>query len=255
MKNLRYVALLLAALIFSGEALAWTVEVNRAILKFAELNMSKRANKEVVALLGTPLHEVVFTNKGKNQTRLNESGKSVTTDKEDAVVKLEKALGALSNKNSSADERKAALLVAIEMTVDMHCIANVLIDKHLEKDFIYMRDNGRPKKSRWFKVEERKWQAMWHSQYHKSHGAFSADMYCYDWAIATKGKSKAYMKEPIAPRKWAERTGERAILALKTFQPEAVVNMLEITKHEYLNDESMHEAAFHLANLLNKTLK
>lgn len=255
MKNLRYVAAIVAAMFIAGEASAWTAEVNKAILLFAEQNMSKRAKREVVEILDAPLHSIVFAGKGKNQTRLNEAGKSVTTDKNDAVVKLEGAIATLADEKATAAERKAALLAATELAVDIHCPANVLIDKHLEKDFVYQRDNGRPKYSRWFKLSERKWQAMWHSQYHKDHGAFSAEMYLYDWNIATKGMAKSYKKEPVAPRKWAERTGERAMQAMKTFRPEAVVNMLEITKHEYLNDESMYDAAFHLAKLLNQLLK
>lgn len=255
MKNLRYVAAIVAAMFIAGEASAWTAEVNKAILLFAEQNMSKRAKREVVEILDAPLHSVVFAGKGKNQTRLNETGKSVTTDKNDAVVKLEGAIAILADEKATAAERKAALLAATELAVDIHCPANVLIDKHLEKDFVYQRDNGRPKYSRWFKLSERKWRAMWHSQYHKDHGAFSAEMYLYDWNIATEGMAKGYKKEPVAPRKWAERTGERAMQAMKTFRPEAVVNMLEITKHEYLNDESMYDAAFHLAKLLNQLLK
>ncbi|MBR1961402.1 MAG: hypothetical protein IKA26_00405 [Alistipes sp.] len=254
MKGLRYIVAVVAALM-AVEASAWTCTQNRAILMLAEENLSSRAKRELSEILGTPLSEVKFANKGKSQTRLNESGKSVTTDEKDAVVKLERAIATLQRKDATAEERKAALLTAVEMTVDIHCPANVLIDKHLERDFVYQRDNGRPKHSRWFKLSERKWQAMWHSQYHKNHGAFSAEMYLYDWHIATKGMAKGYKREAIAPRVWAERTGERVFLALKTFQPDAVINMLEITKHEYLNDESMYDAAFHLANLLNKTLK
>lgn len=253
MKGLRYMVAAVAALL-AVEASAWNCTVNRAILMFAEENLSGRAKREVAAILGAPLSSIDFANKGKSTTRLNEAGKSVTTDENDAVVKLEKAIATLSRKDATAEERKAALCMAAEMTVDIHCVANILIDKHLEKDFIYHRDNGRPKNSRWFKVKERKWQAMWHSQYHKDHGAFSAEMYLYDWHIATKGMAKNFKKEAIAPRKWAELTGSRALHALKTFQPEAIVNMLEITKHEYLNDASMYDAAFHLANLLNRIL-
>ena len=64
MKNLRYVAAIVAAMFIAGEASAWTAEVNKAILLFAEQNMSKRAKREVVEILDAPLHSVVFAGKG-----------------------------------------------------------------------------------------------------------------------------------------------------------------------------------------------
>ena len=237
------------------EASAWTAEVNKAILMLAEENLSSKAKKEILNIVGAPLPSIEFANGGKSKTRLNESAKSVTTDEKDAVVLLEKAIATLSKRDASAAERKSALLTAVEMTVDIHCLSNILIDKHLEKDFTYGRDNGRPKNSRWFKVQKREWQAMWHSRYHKDHGVFSAEMYLYDWHIATKGLAKTYKKEAVAPREWAEQTGASVMEMLKTYYPDAVVNMLEITKHEDVNDLAMYAAAFRLANVLNQTLK
>ena len=254
MKSLKFTLMMLFSAV-AINAMAWTAEVNKAIVMFAEQNLSNKTKKRVESILDKPLNAVVFANKGKNQTRLNEAGKSVTTDEKDAVVRLEKALSTFNNDNASMAEIKAALLDAIELTVDIHCPSNILIDKKLEGDFTFGRDNGRPKNSRWFKVQDRKWQAMWHSQYHKDHGAFSAEMYVYDWQIATKGMAKQYKKAAIAPRAWAEQTGVRVTESMKTFYPGAVVNMLEITKQEPVNDAAMYDAAFHLALLLNSTLK
>lgn len=252
MKGLRYVAVVAAAMFIVAEASAWTSEVNKAILMFAEGHLSKRAEKEVTEILDAPLHSVQFAGKGKSVTRLDENGKSVTTDENDAVVRIEKAIGVLSDDSNSAIERKEALLTVVENTVDIHCLSNILIDKHHENiDFVFGRNNGRQKTSRWYKVQEWHWCDMWHSRYHKSHGAFSAEMYVYDWSIATKGMAKRYKREPVAPRNWAETTGERVLGALAVFQPGKEVNMLEVTKHEPINDAAMFDAAFHLANLLN----
>jgi hypothetical protein len=59
----------------------------------------------------------------------------------------------------------------------------------------------------------------------------------------------------IVPREWAEQTGKRVLKSLETFQPDAIVNMLEIFKQEEVNNACMYDAAFRLANLLNKSLK
>lgn len=254
MKALRYMLGLLISLV-AIEASAWTAEQNKAILMLAEENLSGKAKRKVVEILGTELPAIKFENKGKSKTRLNEEGKSVTTDEKDAIVRLEKAIATLSNRAASAEERKAALRTAVETSVDIHCVANILIDKHREADFMYGRDNGRPKHSRWFKVEDRGWENMWHKHFHKALGAFSAEMYIYDWHIATKGMAKNYKRQEVAPRAWAEKTGEIALKALKIFQPKAIVNRIEIVRLEETSNQCMYDAAFHLALLLNKTLK
>ncbi len=254
---MKRIAYIVAAFVVAAtfEASAWTAEANKAILMLAEENLSSKAKREVVEILGASLSSVEFTNKGKSTTRLNEKGKSVTTDASDAVVLIEKGIGVLSNKKASAEERKAALCSVAEMSVDIHCPANILIDKLLEGDFDFGRDNGRPKGSRWHKVDKRKWQRMWHSDFHKGLGAFSADMYLYDWHIATKGMAKSYKKQPVAPRQWAEQTGAIVLDALKTFKPETIVDRMAITALEEVNNSAMYDAAFHLANLLNEVLK
>lgn len=254
MKQFRYVMVALMAMV-ATDALAWTAEVNKAILMLAEENLSSKSKKEVVAVLGNSLSTVKFEGEGKSKTRLNESGKSVTTDAKDAAVKLEGAIATLSKSGASVEERKAALLVAVEAVVDIHCPANILIDNRVEGDFKYGRDNGRPKSSRWHKVEPKSWQTMWHSNFHTSLGAFSADMYLYDWHIATKGMAKRYKKQPVAPRAWAEQTGAIVLEALKTFKPDSVVDRMAITALEEVNNSAMYDAAFRLANMLNAILK
>ena len=254
MKSLRYIAVALFALV-ATDALAWTAEVNKAVLMFAEENLSNKSKKEIEKLLGAPLSSIEFVKKGKNKSRLDESGKSVTTNAKDAVVQLEKAVATLQDKSASASERKAALLTAAEMTVDIHCPSNILIDKHLEKNFSFRRHNSMQVEFVYYAIKKTTWQAVWHKEYHKSHSVFSPAMYVYDWKIATKGRAKSYKKEAIAPRKWAEKTGERVFDALKVLQPDALTEMVEVPKLEEVNTACMYDAAFHLANLLNKTLK
>ena len=251
---LRYIVVALFALV-ATDALAWTAEVNKAVLMFAEENLSNKSKKEVEKLLGAPLSSVEFVKKGKNKSRLDENGKSVTTDTKDAVVRLEKAIATLQNKKAPIAERKAALCEAAELTVDIHCLANVLIDKYLEKNFTFRRHNSMQTEFIYYTIKKATWQGVWHKEFHKSHGVFSAEMYVYDWHIATEGMAKHYKKEAVTPRKWVEKTGERAFEALKVFQPDVLTEIVEVPKMEEVNNASLYDAAFHLANLLNKTLK
>ena len=107
MKTFKFTLMMLFSA-FAINAVAWNVEVNRAILMFAEQNLSNKTKKRVESILDKPLNAVVFANKGKNKTRLNEEGKSVTTDENDAVVRLEKALSTFNNDNASMAEVKAS---------------------------------------------------------------------------------------------------------------------------------------------------
>ena len=252
--KLRYLILAAMAAV-AVEASAWTTEVNKAILMLAEENLSRKAQKGVEEVLGAPLSSIEFAQKGKSKARLNENGKSVTTDEKDGVVAIEKALATLGKKGASAEERKSALLAVAEHTVDIHCPANILIDKHLEGDFKFGRENGRPRNSRWFKVDKREWQAMWHKLFHTQLGAWSSDMYIYDWHIATKGMAKQFKKQAVTPRLWAEQTGEVVLNSLKVFKPNAEVGRMEITNLEEVNNSLMYKAAFRLADVLNQMFK
>ena len=254
MKSLRYIVVAIFALVAS-DALAWTAEVNKAVLMFAEENLSNKAKKEVNALLGAPLSSIEFVKKGKRKTRLDENFKSVTTSEKDAVVQLEKAIATLQNKRASVEERSAALRVAAEMAVDIHCPANILVDKHLEKNFTFLRHNSMQKEFRYYVQKETNWQGLWHKEFHKSHGVFSAEMYVFDWRIATKGLAKRYKKEEVAPRQWVEQMGGRVEQLLKVFQPGVLIEMVEVPKVEEVNNACMYDAAFRLANMLNKILK
>ena len=251
---LRYIVVAIFAFV-ATDAWAWTAEVNKAVLMFAEENLSNKAKKEVNNLLGAPLSSIEFVKKGKNKSRLDESGKSVTNSSKDAVVRLENAIATLQDEKASASERRAALLTAVEMTVDIHCLANILIEKQLEKNFTFRCHNSMQKEFIYYAVKKNSWQEMWHKEFHRTHRAFSAEMYLFDWQIATKGMAKRYKKETIAPRKWAEVSGERALKALKVFQPDILLETVEIPKMEEVNNASLYDAVFHLANLLNKTLK
>ena len=254
MKSLRYIVVALLVLV-SSSALAWTAEVNKAVLMLAEENLSGKAKKEVGALLGASLPSVEFVNKGESSYRLDENGKSVTTDEKDAVVRLEKAIATLQDKSASTSERQKALREAVELTVDIHCLGNLSIDKHLDKEFTFSRHNAMQVNFRYYIVRKRSWKDLWHESFHDALGAFSSDMYLYDWHIATKGKAKAYKGEAVAPRKWAEQTGERAFAMLKIIQPDALIESVEVSKLDEVNNSCIYDAVFRLANLLNKTLK
>lgn len=255
MKSLRYIVIALFTLV-ATDVVAWPTQVNRALLMFAEENISKRAKREVYKVLdGKPMSSVADEMKGQNKTRLNEEGKSITTNDNDAVVMLEKAITTLKNGALPISERRAALLTAIEMTVDIHCPANLLIDRHLEENFTFGGHNSMQKDFRFYKVKKFDWQSLWQKEYRRRHAVFSAEMYIYDWKIATADRIKSHKRQPVAPRRWAETTGERVLVALKTLQPNAVVELSELAKLENINDACLYDASFNLANLINDIFK
>lgn len=70
-------------------------------------------------------------------------------------------------------------------------------------------------------------------------------MYIYDCYLDQR-YGKSYKKQPVAPREWAEQTGAVVLSALKVFKPEAVVDRMEITKLEEVNNRCLYNAAFAL---------
>ena len=254
MKGFRYIVVVLLALT-AREAFAWSDAANKAILMLAEENLSRRAKREVAEVLGAPLSAIVLDRCGKHTTRLDEGCRSVTKSEEDAVVLLEKGIATLKDKKVTSAERKEALRSVAEMVVVIHNPANIRIDKYLEKEFSFGVDNDLPKDSWLHKVSKMSWQKMWNEQIDKTLRSFSAEMYLYDWHIATKGMAKRYKSEAVAPRKWAEHTAAKVLPLLGTFKTDGVVSNLEIIKLEEENNHCRYDAAFRLAALLNDIFK
>ena len=254
MKGFRYIVVVLLVLT-AREVFAWSDAANKAILMLAEENLSRQAKREVAEVLGAPLYAIEFDKDDKHTTRLDEGGRSVTTSEKDAVVLLEKSIATLKEKGVTAAERKEALRSVAEMMVAIHNPANIRIDKYLEKEFSFGVDNDLPKDSWLHKVSKMSWQKMWNVQIDRTERSFSAEMYLYDWHIATKGMAKQYKSEEVAPRKWAEHTAAKVLPLLGTFKADGVVSNLEIIKLEEKNNHCRYDAAFRLAVLLNDIFK
>lgn len=250
MRGFRYIVVVLLVLT-AREAYAWSDAANRAVLMLAEDNLSRRAKREIAEVLGAPLNTIEFDKKSSSTVQLNVECKSVTKAEKDAVVLLEKSVATLKKEDATVVERKEALCVLAQMVVEIHNPANIRIEGNLEKDFDFGVDNDLPKDSWLHKVTKMSWQKMWNAQIDRTQRSFSAEMYLYDWHIATKGMAKQYKGEKSAPRKWAEHTGTKVLPLLETFKPDAVVSNLEIIKLEELNNHCRYDAAFRLAGLLN----
>ena len=253
MKNLKFTLVaILSAIAF--DAMAWSAVMNKAIVMLAEENLSRKAKSEVAALLNAPLHEVKFGEKIA-LAHLNSEARSVTDKAGDAVVELEKSIAVLSDKTQSMEARKSALQSVVELTVNLHTPSCVRIEGKLDEDFTFIQHNGRMAVSRWYKESNLGWSAMWNKEFHRRHKAFSAEMWLYDMRISSQKIAKSLLKGEVAPRKWAEQNAKRVLEVLPTFRAKGAIDNLEVTKVEPINDISMSEAAYHLALILNKSLK
>ena len=251
-----YIRISLLALLFASfsiEASAWCETTHKAILKAVELRLSKRANKEVVAILGTPLSEVEFS-KERKTTTLNSEGRSVTRELDDAVVRLENALFALDNiKAYSPENKKKALLVTIYNIIDIHSPRNIRIEGVLDGDFEFCHNNGRERTNPRFKTTKLTWFRLWGKLFPGRHSAFSTDMYCTDIAIATRGKADKYIGGN--PRKWAEETGRDVRGVLEYCHAGSEIDLHTLLPLEDIHNECMYRAIYRLAYQLNNDFK
>ena len=253
MKHLKTILLTAIFATIAIEASAWCATSHKAILAAVEQQLSKRTQKEILAILGTPLSEVEFS-KERKTTTLDADGRSTTHDANDAVVRLENALFALDNFDAyNAESKKKALLTIIYHIIDIHSPANVKIKGLVEGDFEFCRNNGREKTSPRYKTTKITWFNLWGNIFPNRHKAFSTAMYCNEIAVATRGIEKNYIGG--TPRKWVEEIGRDMRPILKYCYAGSEIDLHMLLPLEEFHDECMYRAVYRLAYTLNKSLK
>ena len=253
---MKYIKTILLTAIFATiaiEASAWCATSHKAILTAVEQQLSKRTQKEILAILGTPLSELEFS-KERKTTTLDADGRSTTRESNDAVVRLENALFTLDNFDAfSTEDKKRALLTIIYNIVDIHSPANIHIEGLVEGDFKFCRNNGRERTNPRFKTTDITWLNLWGNIFPNRHKAFSTAMYCNEIAVATRGKEKSHIGGN--PRKWVEEIGGGMRPILKYCYAGSEIDLHTLLPLEEFHDECMYRAVYRLAYTLNKSLK
>lgn len=184
---------------------------------------------------------------------LDANGKSTTTNENDGVVQLEKAIEVLRNRAEHSQESVAmALKTVIHLVGDIHCLSHIHIDGvEATKDFEFKNWNeGEGKES---KMWNSKWYNVWERTYINRYTFFTPQYYANDIDIYARDKRAEYEKG--TPRFWAENSGEDVMRALPHFNTGEPVPTRVIQLHEFNHTKCMAKAGYRLAALLNDIFK
>ena len=268
---MKKIIILVSALIFMvGEAAAFNAFGHQAIAALADKYLTDNAKTEVKTILKSDMvkasnwlntlrkkPELAHT-KEWHFTTLAANGKSTTTNENDGIVQLEKAIEVLRNRaNHSAESVNTALKTVIHLVGDLHCISHIRIDgNEATKGFNYKTWNELTAEGKGFycsKTYDSNWYKLWESRFAGRYAFFTPQYYGDDIDIFANEKKAEYEKG--TPRFWVENVGEDVVRALETFQPGAVVPAQMNERQEYVHNRCMAKAAYRLAALLNEIFK
>ena len=260
----KIITLAFAVVLMINSAYAFKEYGHQTIVALAKMHLTDKAKSEVETLLTGDMvkfsHRLPALRKSANMPHLREweyftldaNGKSTTTNENDGVVALEKAIEVLRNRKSESDSLVvASLYTVIQLVGDMHCISNVRIEGLVENDRfpfkVAKKENMLPEK-----MEKYDWRLFWH-RYTNRHDVFSPQYYAQDIEIYLGKKRAEYEKG--TPRFWVENVGEDAVHCLEKITADAVIPTELVNRYEDIHNKCMAKAGYRLSALLNDIFK
>jgi uncharacterized protein YcfL len=266
MNNMKRVLVVAVAfMMVVSSASAFAPFGHQTIAALADKYLTDKAKSEVQTILQSDMikHSVWLNSlrkkEGMEHTKdwhffvLDANGKSITTNENDGVVQLEKAIDVLRNRaNHSAESVNTALKTVIHLVGDIHCLSHIHIEGvDATKGFEFKSWNELEGKER--KEWASKWYNIWERTYINRYTFFSPQYYANDIDIYACEKRNEY--ETGTPRFWAENSGEDVMRALPHFNTGEPVPTNVIQRYEYNHTKCMAKAAYRLAALLNDIFK
>ena len=261
----KFIIVALALLCAVNRTEAFNAFGHQTIAVLADSYLTDKARSEVKAILKSDMAkssnwlntlrntpEMAHT-KDWHFTTLDANGKSTTTDENDGVVQLEKAIGVLRNRANESDSLvQASLRTVIHLVGDLHTLSHIRIEGvEATKGFAYVTWNERTGKKS--KNGKGLWFSLWESHFINRYTIFTPQYYADDIDIFAKEKKAEYEKGE--PRFWVENCGEDVVRALEHFNSGEPVPAQVINSHEFNHTRCMAKAAYRLAALLNSIFK
>lgn len=263
MKKIIFIAF--ALLMVANRAVAFNTAGHKTLSALTEIYLTDKAKAEVQSILkGSMAKECVWLNTlRKDETKahtkqwhffqLDAEGKCTTTDENDGIVQLERAIAVLRNRqNHSAEEVNVALKTTIHLVQDLHCLSHIRIEGNdATKGFTFRVWNeieGKGSKS-W----NQKWYSMWESSYINRYDVFTPQYYAEDIDIYARDKREEYSKG--TPRFWVENGGEDVVRAINQLNTGEEIPVQVTMLYEYNHTKCMAKAGYRLAALLNDIFK
>ncbi len=255
-------------LLMAGNVFAFDTFTHQTVSAITEMYLTDKAKSEVNAILQSTIQkECVWLNslrkkpeyahtKSWHTTELDINCKSVTTNENDGIVQLEKAIEVLRNRtNHNEEEVQTALRKVIHLVQDLHCLSHIYVEGYDESRGFTFRvwDELTAKRSKsWNVTWHRQWDGSWSSRYY----IFTPTYYGEDIDIYARGMREEYSKG--TPREWVEQGGRDVLYALKDFYTGGngdEVRIKVVLQYEYLHTKCLAKAGYRLAALLNDIFK
>ncbi len=248
------------ATICSAEA--WTGVVERASYILARKHMTKEAAAEysrILKLRQTVDYKWVADKSAK--ASLDASLHSTTTCEKDIVVRIEKAIEVLKNReNHTGREQLEALETLRRLMVELHTISRIAIEgvEHSQNDFSFTWSSNRegPSPEKRDKYENRgtlTWYKLWGSHICLWHQGWSPEYYAYDLDIRFGRLRDEAMKGSL--RDWAHEMGERAKPMYDWAKPDMLLRNESRLRLEDIHLEMVARSAYRLAAVMNSVVK
>lgn len=253
-------AIAFVATVFTAQA--WTKLVDNASFLIAEKYMTESAKAEYNRILA--LKEIVdykWVADKEMKVLLDADLCSTTTCEKDIVVRMERAIEVLRNREKYSDaEQYKALLNLRKLNIELHTISRVAIDgvEHSQRDFEFTWSSNRegPSPDKIDKYEKRgklTWHKLWSSNFCFWHQAWSSEYYAYDINLRFSKLRGSAMQGTV--RDWAHEMGLRAKPMYEWAKPGMLLRNEPRLNLEDIHLEMVARSAYRLAAILNENLK
>lgn len=254
MKRLFLIVALIAS-VFSAQA--WTKIVNGASHLIAKKYMTEQAVAEYnrIESLGKTV-EYKWVAVKNSKAMLNAELQSVTTDENDIVVRIEKALDLLRNRANHSDvEQYGALVTLQNLLPNLHNVARIGIEgvENSMQDFEFTWTAGKEGSKKHEKRGTLTWSRFWTNNFCFWHQGWDSEYYAYDIDLRF-GKQREQMQQGNL-RTWAHEMGVQAKPLYEKWQPGCTMNNEHRLIYEDIHLSNVARAGYRLAVLLNDVLK
>ncbi len=263
---MKKIFLALALLMGAYSAQAWNWVYDQAALLLAYENMTPKAQAEIKKHLGEKFRSQIKTFEAARKKgnlletadwctiTLDSELKPIVVDDKNAIVQLENAVEVVKNRASNSEEDVAfAIHKIIELTIEMHNIANVYLEDcpYSKEDFEYRHSQGGYGKKEKFK--NRKWKYLWTYGFSVFHSAWSAEMHVRDLKVCHGRYKDQYMAGTI--RDWATDMGKLAKPLYEWAGPYCDLSRQAHAEEEERFYAGVARASFRIAALMNEATK
>ena len=256
----------LALVLGVSSAQAWNWVYDQAALLLAFENMTPTAQAEMKKYLGEDIRNQIQTfEQARKKGEMLESAdwrtisldmnlQPVVADDKNAIAQLENAVEVVKNRASKDnDEVELAIRKIIELTIEMHNVANVYLEEYpySKDDFEFQQSAGGYGKKEKFKT--RKWKHFWTYGFSVFHSSWSAEMHVRDLKVCHGRYKELYMSGSI--RDWATDMGKLVKPLYEWAGPYCELSRQAHSEEEERYYAGVARAAFRIAALMNEATK